>query len=83
MADTRGWMPIETAPRDGTAFVGRRSYADRLTGRLKYEKHRTRWGKASHVPLYGWSYCARGNVEDCTLWQPTHWSLPQPPEAEK
>ena len=76
MADmeTRGWQSIETAPRDGTAFIGR-------YGR---EKHRTRWGKTSHVPLYGWTYCVRGDVENCTLWEPTRWKpLPQPPEAEK
>ena len=65
------WQPIETAPQDGTQIVGRRTYADRYTGKLRYEKRRTRWGKASHVPLYGWT-CGR-DVEDIDLWKPTHW----------
>lgn len=67
------WQPIGLAPQDGTIVIGRRSFRDRNNGKLKYETHKTRWGKASHVPLYGWSYCPRGDVENCTLWNPEVW----------
>lgn len=65
------WLGIAVAPRDGTPIIGRRTYADRYTGKLKYEKRRTFWGKTSHVPLYGWNWGR--DVEDLNLWQPTHW----------
>jgi hypothetical protein len=65
------WQPIETAPKDGTRFIGRRSYADRYTGALRYEKRRTWFGKTSHIPLYGW--CHGRDVENIDLWQTTHW----------
>ena len=72
------WQPIETAPKDGTRIIGRRSYAERYTGRLRYERHKTFWGKTSHVPIYGWNYGR--DVEDQELWEPTHWMpLPDPP----
>lgn len=64
------WQPIETAPRDGKLFIGRKSYANRYTGRLQYQKRRTWFGKTSHVPLYGWCH---GKPEDVDLWEPTHW----------
>ena len=65
------WQPIETAPRDGTRILGRRTSADRSTGRLRYEKRKTFWGKTSHVPIYGWNHGR--DVEDLDLWEPTHW----------
>jgi hypothetical protein len=72
------WQPIENAPRDGTRIRGRRSWADRWTGKLKYEKRLTYWGKTSHVPLYGWVFGR--DVEDLDLWQPTHWRSVEPPK---
>lgn len=63
------WEPIETAPRDGTRFIGRGK---------RNRRRRTWFGKASHVPLYGW--CWGRDVEDIDLWQPTAWMpLPEPP----
>lgn len=67
----KGWRQIEDAPRDGTVVLGRRTYADRYTGVLRYQKRRTYWGKTSHVPLYGWNHGR--DPEDQDLWQPTHW----------
>ena len=72
------WQAIETAPKDGTRIRGRRAYADRYSGALRYEKRITWWGKTSHVPLYGWNFGR--DVENQNLWRPTHWMpLPQPP----
>lgn len=76
------WQPIETAPKDGRRFYGRRSYVEQYTGKLRYLRRLTRWGKTAHVPLYGWCY---GRGEDTSLWEPTHWrpiyaGLPDPPE---
>lgn len=74
------WHPIETAKKDGTPVMGRRSFADRYTGKLHYEKHKTFWGKTSHVPMYGWNHGR--DVENLNLWNPTHWMpLPDPPET--
>lgn len=79
---SRKWMPIETAPKDGTRFLGRRTSVDRHTGRLRYNVRRTWFGKASHVPLYGW--CHGRHVENIDLWQPTHWQpLPSSPSGER
>ena len=57
------WMPIETAPKDGTRFTGWKRDENR--------KRKTWYGKASHVPLYGW--CCGNDVEDIDLWRPSHW----------
>ena len=65
------WETIEIAPRNYVRILGRRSYKDRYTGKLRYEKHKTWWGKTSHVPLYGW--CHGRDVENQDLWFPTHW----------
>ena len=64
------WRPIETAPKDGTLFLGtnERSGACCVTW----------FGKTSHVPLYGW--CEGVDGEDIDLWWPTHW-MPLPPPA--
>lgn len=71
-ADRSGWhLTTETAPKDGTAFLGI------VEGRVRV----IRWGKTSHVPLYGFCLADQG-VEDFDICEPTHWMpLPLPPRA--
>lgn len=59
------WQPIETAPTDGTW----------ITGKLGPKQKSTQWGKASHIPLYGWCFVSDANDGDPVfeLWQPTLW----------
>lgn len=67
----RGWQPIESAPK----VVGRIMGA--VDGRARF----ICWGKASHVPMYGWVLTDQG-PEDCDLCDPTHWMpLPASPLA--
>jgi hypothetical protein len=54
------WYPIEEAPKDGRP----------IHGKLGRRRLVTWWGKACHVPLYGWCH---GKVENTDLWEPTHW----------
>ena len=72
------WQDISTAPKDGTRFRARKARVDHITGRRRDLKRITWWGKAAHVPLYGWAWGA-GHVEDHDLWEPTHWK-PDPPK---
>jgi hypothetical protein len=71
------WQPIETAPRDGTRI--RAKGRVRSWGRpVKRTVVRvSRWGKTSHVPLYGWNWGR--DPENQNLWHPTHWQPPPPP----
>jgi len=77
------WKPIDTAPKDGTIFmglaarIGRSGHPLEVGGKLYYMKRKTWFGKASHIPMYGWCH---GRVEDVDLWHPTQWKpLPKPP----
>ena len=71
------WSPIASAPKDGTRFKARGKYS-RFVDRYKTTSRRrvliTWWGKASHVPLYGW--CHGRDIEDIDLWEPTEWLSP-------
>ncbi len=66
------WQPIETAPMDGTEFLGwRRGIA----------------GTAYRIPRDDcemWFFCGQsGNVESWPQVKPTHWMpLPKPPTSE-
>jgi hypothetical protein len=60
-----------TAPREGENFIARRVPEDR-----DFEGVRTWWGKASHVPLYGWCHVVDPDdpdSEEVDLWQPDEW----------
>jgi len=63
------WQPIDTAPRDGSRFVGWGKVG--FCTPPSYGKRVTWYGKTSHVPLYGW--CHGRNIEDIDLWEPTRW----------
>lgn len=66
------WLPIESAPK----VVGRIMGA--VDGRARF----ICWGKASHVPMYGWVLTDQG-PEDCDPCEPTHWQpLPTPPAPQ-
>lgn len=68
------WRPIESAPRDGSKVEGRRSYINPITYRMQYRIRKTWFGKASHVPLYGWCFMKKPrDVENVELWEPTDW----------
>lgn len=60
------WSPIETAPKDGTAMLGR------VAGRVRI----IQWGKTSHVPLCGFCLADQG-VEDFDICEPDGW-MPLP-----
>jgi hypothetical protein len=84
------WQNIETAPKDGARFHGKgrlRLRVRQMPGsilpgwRTAMSVRVTWWGKASHVPLYGW---CRGTVENVDLWEPTHWKpFPAPSTGQK
>lgn len=67
------WLPIETAPQDGTAILVWDPGVETMLI--------ASWGKHNHVPLYGWVYGADviggEEVDGC---EPSHWMpLPEPP----
>lgn len=63
------WQPIETAPKD-------RHIDAVVDGVVRV----VRWGKTSHVPLYGFCLADQGS-EDFDLCKPTVWKeRPTPPE---
>lgn len=61
MSRKHTWLPIASAPTDGTRIIGKAGRTIRVTW----------YGKTSHVPLYGW--CYGRDVEDIDLWEPAQW----------
>lgn len=67
------WLPMDTAPKVVGRIIGC------VDGRARF----ICWGKASHVPMYGWVLTDQG-VEDCDLCNPTGWMpLPATPTEEQ
>ena len=63
------WQPIETAPKD-----------KQILGLVDGQVRLIRYGKTSHVPLYGFCLADQG-PEDFDICEPTKWlPLPPPPE---
>lgn len=60
------WQDMSTAPRDGTKFIGWYDGSVRLLA----------YGKASHVPLYGF-ILVDGDPEDADICHPLAW-MPLP-----
>lgn len=77
MSETREWMPIETAPRDGVAV---------LLCVAGYQPAVGSWTER------GWEYQSKCDFAEpahwdawlaaASRWEPTHWMpLPQPPQV--
>lgn len=67
--DLMQWRDIDTAPKDGSKFLG---YVD---GDVRF----VAWTKTSHVPLYG--FCTVDEGWESSLCHPAHWMpLPEPPD---
>lgn len=70
------WQPIETAPKDGTEFIGLKG---RLVFRTKNQQYYVKWPHEVGGPTYRdeWTY---EDASSFTPWSPTHWMpLPPPP----
>lgn len=71
MTHENGWQPIETAPID-----------ERFLAPVDDLVRIVRFGKASHVPIYGWCLVDQG-AEDTDICFPTVWQpLPKPPISQ-
>jgi hypothetical protein len=63
------WQPIESAPRDGTPFLG-------YDGSEMTVVQWTKWGEIGY-----WTLLVCGAYAEDGEWTPTHWMpLPYPPE---
>lgn|GEM_PF-3590838 len=65
----REWLPIETAPKDGTAFVGSDG---KYAYRTKMAKYYIKWPHEEGGPTFE----EKWNAEDSGSvwpWRPTHW----------
>lgn len=64
------WQPMETAPKDA-----------RILAVVRGQVRMVKWGKTSHVPIYGWCLADQG-VEDFDICEPTGW-IPLPPAPKE
>jgi hypothetical protein len=72
------WQPIETAPRDGTAFIGIKG---KMVFRTYCSQHYVKWPHEEGGPTFQevWS---REDDSSIFPWKPTHWMpLPSRPEG--
>ena len=77
-----GWMPIETAPKDGSLILLFRPAAFEW-GKVAPGKWEDQ--KYSKKPQPYWEIWLKiGNTRDSREWNPTHWMpLPPAPETEQ
>lgn len=63
------WLPIESAPRDGTMFIGRKGD---YVAPTKLGKYYEKWPHEEGGPTYReeWNNCQFDSVSP---WNPTHW----------
>lgn len=74
MANIGEWQPIESAPKDGTAFLGYRPGASPYVARKDCDiVHYSGWGGGIWEGANGY---AKHNLTDLTHWMP----LPEPPQ---
>lgn len=67
LLEGRGWMPIETAPKDGTRVLA----------------HRPGWADSIGVAWWSQTWGEWCSVPGTYRWTPSHWQpLPSPPPAE-
>jgi hypothetical protein len=70
IAERLQWQPIETAPKDGADILAIVAGCRTII----------RWGKCSHVPLYGWIDISFADYNDLDFCDPECWMpLPKPP----
>ena len=86
IACTNGWRPIETAPKDGTPFIGIKVFQNKLAAMAIVKSN-------SKLPDKMWQCCASvmlftsgivdGEETDKALGFLTHWQpLPKPPQED-
>ena len=83
--NVRGWMPIATAPRDGTPiWAWSAEYGQRETRMEKYGRGSpgfAEWERGDGPLNSGWRWCEPIHNWAST-WTPTHWTpLPEAPNA--
>ena len=72
------WQPIETAPKDGTYFIGWNGNLAFKTSRGKYYD---KWPHQEGGPTFREEWNAYDS-SSMWPWKPTHWMpLPEPPKA--
>lgn len=75
-----GWRPIETAPRDGTRFIG---LLGKRIATVEAGKHYVKWPHQEGGPTYRdvWNEVRPGHILEC---DPVGWiPIPQPPATAK
>lgn len=73
--ESAGWMPIETAPKDGGPILCIGSNCNCEAGTITTVEW-VDYGKHSY-----WSLCANGDYAASSDFEPTHWMpMPEPPQ---
>lgn len=71
------WLPIESAPKDGSPFV---AFNGKLSFRTIRQKYYEKWPHEEGGPTFREEWCAEDS-SSFFPWRPTHWQpLPEPPQ---